>query len=233
MTPSRFLVSLRPGALAALGAPAIAMGATFLAFGAAVAAAGLGLGWALGASLLVYGMAGQLVLLQFAAGAAAGVAPAALGATVANARFLPMALAIAPWLGTGRRRWLALPFIAITPWAAAMRVLPGLPAPRRLPWFLGFALVSWSVAGLATAAGHWAAPSLDPALLAALLFTNPLYFALLLAADLRLAEPRRAILAGVLAAPVALLLPPAWGLLGAGMLGGTAAFLIGWRRGRR
>ena len=231
MTPSTLLIPLRPGAAAALGAPAIAMGVTFLAFGAAVAAAGLGLGWALGASLLVYGMAGQLVLLQFAIGVGAGVAPAALGATVANARFLPMALAIAPWLGAGRRRWLALPFIAITPWAAAMRVLPALPPAQRLPWFLGFALVSWAVAGLATAAGHWAAPWLDPVLLAALLFTNPLYFALLLAAEVRAPGPRRAILAGVLAAPVAMWLPPAWGLLGAGVLGGTLAFLLGWRRG--
>ncbi len=226
MRASPPLASLRPGALAALGAPAIAMGATFLAFGAAVAAAGRGLGWALGASLLVYGMAGQLVLLQVG-----GVVPAALGATIANARFLPMALALAPWLGSGGRRWLALPFIAITPWAAAMRVLPGLPAPARLPWFLGFALVSWVMAGLATAAGHAAAPLLSPLLLAALLFTNPLYFALLLAAELRRPAQRRAILAGVLVAPVALWLPPAWGLLGAGLLGGTLAFLLGLRRG--
>ena len=38
---------------------------------------------------------------------------------------------------------------------------------------------------------------------------------------------RRAILAGALAAPLGLLLPPAWTLLGAGLLGGTAAFLAG------
>ncbi|MCB4823966.1 AzlC family ABC transporter permease [Roseicella aerolata] len=217
----------RSGAAAALGAPAIAMGVSFLAFGAAVAAAGLGLAWALGASLLVYGMAGQLVLLQAGPSGAA----AALGATAANARFLPMALAIAPWLGpSGARRWLALPFIAITPWAAAMRMLPGLPPAARLPWFLGFALVSWMVAGLATAAGFLAAPLLDAPLLAALLFANPLYFALLLAAELRLPASRRAILAGIAAAPLALLLPPAWGLLAAGLAGGTLAFLWG-RRG--
>jgi predicted branched-subunit amino acid permease len=205
---------------------------SFLAFGAAVAAAGLGLAWALGASLLVYGMAGQLVLLQ---AAPTGAVAAALGATAANARFLPMALAIAPWLGPPKgqhawRRWLALPFIAITPWAAAMRVLPGLAAGRRLPWFLGFALVSWTVAGLATAAGFVAAPLLDAPLLAALLFANPLYFALLLAAELQAPAPRRAIPAGVAAAPLALLLPAAWGLLAAGLVGGTAAFLWG-RRG--
>ncbi|GGC27883.1 hypothetical protein GCM10011504_02560 [Siccirubricoccus deserti] len=225
----RYLIPLRPGAAAALGAPAIAMAVTFLAFGAAVAASGLGLGWAIGASLLVYGMAGQVVLL----GAVAGpVVPAVLGATAANARFLPMALALAPWLGPlGWRRWLALPFIAITPWAAAMRVLPGLAPERRLSWFLGFALVSWMVAGLATAAGFLAAPLLGPTTLAALVFANPLYFALLMAADLGVAGPRRAILCGVAAAPLALLLPPAWGLLAAGLLGGTMAFLLG-RHGR-
>lgn len=207
------------------------MGATFIAFGTAVQQAGLGPGWALAAALLIYGMPGQLVLLQ----AGAGVAPAVFGAIAANARFLPMAVALTPWLGGGRGRWLALPFIAITPWAAAMRVLPGLPAVARLPWFLGFALVSWSVAGASAVAGHWAAPLLGPAALAALLFANPLYFALLLAAEWRAAASRRAILAGVLAAPLALLLArwglAAWGLLAAGLLGGTVAFLLG-RRGR-
>ena len=169
------LAPYRAGFASALGAPAIAMGATFLAFGAAVREAGLGLPWALGAALLVYGMPGQLVLLQFAAGGGA-TAPAVLGAVAANARFLPMAVALAPWLGGGGRwaRILALPFIAITPWAAAMQVLPSLAPAARLPWFLGFALASWCGAGLATAAGHALMPLLDPPLLAALLFANPL-----------------------------------------------------------
>jgi predicted branched-subunit amino acid permease len=109
-----------------------------------------------------------------------------------------------------------------------MRRLPGLPPAARLPWFLGFALVAWSVAGATTAAGHGLAPLLDRAAIAALVFANPLYFALLLAAELRqpAAGPgsRLAILAGALASPAALLLPPAWALLGAGLLGGSLAF---------
>jgi predicted branched-subunit amino acid permease len=211
------------GARAALGAPAVAMGATFLAFGAAVAEAGLGLGWALGASWGVYGMAGQLVLLQGAGGA---VLPAVLGATAANARFLPMAVALAPLLG--RRRWPALPFIAITPWAAAMRTLPALPEAARLPWFLGFALASFLAAGAATAAGFALAPFLPRAVLAGLLFANPLYFALLLAGDLGRPGVRAAVLAGLAAAPLVPLLPGAGGLPLAGVLAGTAAFL--WER---
>lgn len=208
----------------ALGAPAMAMAATFLAFGAAVAAAGLGPGWALAASLLVYGMPGQMVLLA-AIGTPGGALPAVAGAIAANARFVPMAVALAPWLGGGRARLLAVPFIAVTPWAMAIRRLPALAPAARLPWFLGFALVSWTVAGLATIAGHALAPHLDAALLAALLLVNPLYFALLIARDLGLRPARRAALLGALAAPAALVLPLSWALPAAGLVGGTLAFL--------
>ncbi|MGG5809805.1 AzlC family ABC transporter permease [Falsiroseomonas sp. CW058] len=220
---------LRAGAIEALGAPALAMGATFLAFGAAVAEAGLPLAWALLCSATVYGMAGQLVLLQLAALPAAPVLPAVVAATAANARFLPMSVAIAPLLGSGWRRLLALPFIAITPWAAGMRRLPALPEGARLGWFLGFALASWGGALAATAFGHLAAPLLPPGLRAALLFANPLYFALLLAADLGRPGVRGAVVGGAAAAPLALPLGPAWGLLAAGIVGGTVAFLAGRR----
>ena len=70
--PMRSVPSLsgtRPGVSAALRAPAVAMGATFLAFGAAVREAGLGLPWALGklgGYDLTYGsLAGVVVLLTF------------------------------------------------------------------------------------------------------------------------------------------------------------------------
>ena len=215
----------RDGTRQALGAPALAMGATFLAFGAAVAEAGLSLAWSLIATGAVYGMAGQLVLLQ---GASLGALPATIAATAANARCLPMSVAIAPLLARGWRRVLALPFIAITPWAAGMRVLPSLPDAARLPWFLGFACASWLVAMATTAAGHLAAPLLPPALLAALLFTNPLYFCLLLAADAARPGVAPAILGGVMAAPLAWWIGGAWGLPIAGLIGGTLAFL--WRR---
>lgn len=225
--PTRF----RIGAVEALGAPALAMGATFLAFGAAVAELGLPLAWALFCSAAIYGMAGQLVLLNLAAGIGAGVVPSVVAATAANARFLPMAVAIAPLLGPRRPGWkrlLAMPFIAITPWAPAMRRLPGLPEADRLGWFLGFAVTSWTAGLAATAAGHLLAPALPMELRAALLFTNPLYFALLLAADLARPGVRSAVICGAAAAPLSLWLGPAWGLLGAGLVGGTLAFL--WQR---
>ncbi|MBP0444597.1 AzlC family ABC transporter permease [Roseomonas sp. SSH11] len=218
--------AFRLGAWEALGAHTIAMAATFIAFGAAVRASGFGLGWGLASSAGVYGMAGQMVLL----GAHPGAGTAAVaGAIMANARFLPMAAALAP-LVRGRLAPLCVPFVAITPWAAAMRRLPGLAPPERAPWFLGFALAAWTTGLLTTAFGYGIAGQLSPTVLRLLLMANVLYFALMVTAGLARGGPWRASLAGAAAAPLALLLPagtpPAWGILGAALIGGTAAFLL-------
>jgi predicted branched-subunit amino acid permease len=231
-TPSALL----PGLREALGAPGVAMAATFLAFGAAVREAGLPPGWALLACWGIYGMPGQLVLVQAAAtGWAGGIGTAVMGAVAVNARFLPMAVSITPVLAA-RSRWRllpAVPFIAVTPWAAAMRALPTVPRPDRVAWFLGFGLTSWLVAGLASLSGYMLAAVLAAEARAALLFVNPLYYALLLAADFDRPAPRRAVLCGAAAGSLALLLPASMALLAAGLVGGTAAFLIGRWRGAR
>jgi len=218
--------ALRTGAREALGPHTLAMGATFIAFGAAVRTAGFGLGWGLASSAGIYGMAGQMVLL----GAAGGAETAAVaGAVTANARFLPMAAALAPLI-RGPLAPLCAPFVSITPWTAAMRRLPDLPPPDRPRWFLGFALTAWTVGLAATAVGYAVAAHLSAPVLRLLLMVNVLYFALMVIGGLARGGPWRAPLAGALAAPLALLLPadvpPAWGLLGAALAGGTAAFLL-------
>ena len=222
--------AIRQGAREALGAHAVAMAATFIAFGAAVRAAGFGLGWGMFSSAAVYGMAGQMVLLGALGGPGGGAGTAAVaGAVMANARFLPMAAALAP-LVRGPLAPFCAPFIAITPWTAALRRLPGMAPPDRARWFLGFGLTVWTVGLAATAAGHALAAHLSAPVLRLLLMVNVLYFALMIAAGMARGGPWRASLAGAAAAPLALLLPagvpPAWGLLGAALVGGTAAFLL-------
>ena len=108
---SRFCASIQsatafgPGLREALGAPGVAMAATFLAFGAAVQEAGLSPGWALLACWGIYGMPGQLVLVQAAtAGWVGGIGAAVMGAVAVNARFLPMAVSLTPVLAAGNRR---------------------------------------------------------------------------------------------------------------------------------
>ncbi|MDW8400027.1 MAG: AzlC family ABC transporter permease, partial [Acetobacteraceae bacterium] len=200
-------------ARAALAAPAIALAATFVAFGAAAAAAGMGLAWTLACGLLVFGMPGQLVLLQAGGGLAA--VPAAL---FANSRFLPMAIAIAPLFGPWRgRTLLASPFIAVTPWAAGLRSLPGIVPEQRLTWFVAFGLVCFADSAAGMVAGHALGRLLEGGAQAALVFVNPLYFALLIALDLRRPGPRAAALCGAAAALPCLWLPPGVALLAAGV----------------
>lgn len=227
---------LASGAAAAIGAPALASAVSFLAFGAAAHAAGLGLCWTLAATFLVYGMAGQLVLLDGAQVASAGGAAlgtglvTVFGATAANARLMPMAVTLAPVLAPpvgGLRRWqlmLLAPFVALTPWVAAMRHLPALPRAQRVGWFLGFALATWAIVGVAAGVGHGAATVLEPGLLAVLVFLNPLFFALSITTEVRRREPRLAIMAGGAAALACLDLGSGWGVLAGGLIGGTLAW---------
>jgi predicted branched-subunit amino acid permease len=114
-----------------------------------------------------------------------------------------------------------------------MRAFPEIAAQARLAWFLGFGLTSWVVAGLAALAGFYVAGLLDDHARAALLFVNPLYYALLLAADLDKPAPRRAIMCGSAAAGLTFILPSSAGLLAAGIIGGTIAFFWGRARGKR
>ncbi|MDB5412854.1 MAG: branched-chain amino acid transporter permease, partial [Rubritepida sp.] len=55
----------------------------------------------------------------------------------------------------------------------------------------------------------------------------------ILAGGMRAGPTRRAVICGLLVTPLVLLLPASWALLGAGLVGGTLAFLWGQRLERR
>jgi predicted branched-subunit amino acid permease len=65
-----------------------------------------------------------------------------------------------------------------------------------------------------------------------LVFLNPIYFILILGGEVRHRQGVLALLCGAFAGPLMQLLTPQWGLLAAGLLGGTVAFGIDrtWRK---
>jgi hypothetical protein len=218
----------------ALGAPGVAMAATFLAFGAAVQEAGLVA--RLGAAGLLGDLrhAGAAVLVQAAsrpAGRAAwprgdgrgrgecalpadgGLADAGARRTRAGAPAAGGALHRRHALGGGDAR------AAGRRAARAARLVPRL------------RLTSWVVAGFASLSGYFVAGALGEEARAALLFVNPLYYALLLAADFDRPAPRRAVLWWASRRRPRTGAAGLWALLGAGLVGGTVAFLLGRRRG--
>lgn len=222
---------------AAIGAPALVLGASYVGFGAFVHQSGLTLLQGLGSTVTGWALPGQIAMVEiFAVGGS--ILAAAIAVGLANARLLPMVVTLLPILrhgdGLAKPRlihYLAAHFIALTGWAVAMQRAPEMPPDQRLPFFLGFTSVIWSVTVLATALGFFLVGVLPTPVTLGLVFLNPLYFMLLFAGDLARKERGLALIIGAVMGPLLHLVSPEWGLLVTGIGGGSIAFLI-IQRGR-
>jgi predicted branched-subunit amino acid permease len=169
----------------------------------------------------------------FASAAAAGATLWAAGIAVAISavRLLPMTVAILPQMRAERARhvwfWLASHFVAVTGYVEALLAFPRIAPERRLSFFLGLVLTLNVTATLAAVAGHIAASRLPAPVAMALAFITPIYFALSIVSASRTLTDRAALALGLALGPVAHWLEPELDLLWAGLIGGTAAFLIG------
>ena len=222
------------GARRAFGIPAVVLGGSFVGFGALVQQSGLTILHGLFSTATGWALPGQVALVElYAVGASIFVITAAVA--LANARLLPMAVTLMPLIrAPGVPRWryyLAAHLIAVTGWAAAMRDCPSLPTDQRLPYFTGYAVVLWLVTLLCTAVGFAVSDAVPPYITLGLVFINPIYFMLVVAADVRGRSRVLAALLGAVLGPLLYLATPDWSLLLAGVGAGTIAFAVG-RRGQ-
>jgi len=223
------------GARHACGVPAIVLGGSFVGFGALAHQVGLALWHALFSTATGWALPGQIAMVElYAVGASLLVIAVAVGLT--NARLLPLTVTLIPLLrapGVPRWHYYAIShFIAVTGWVAAMRVCPTMRTEQRLPYYAGFAGILWVISLLATWAGFALAGAVPTYVTLGLVFINPIYFMLIMAADVRDRTRVLATLFGAVGGPALYLLTPDWSLLIAGVVGGTLGYLIG-RRGRR
>ncbi|WP_374314498.1 AzlC family ABC transporter permease [Dongia sp.] len=233
-SPAKARVS---GMRAAIGAPALVLGASYVGFGAFVHQSGLTLFQGLASTTTGWALPGQIAMIEiFAVGGS--ILAAAIAVGLANARLLPMVVTLLPILrrGDGQAKprlihYLSAHFIALTGWAVAMQRAPDMPPDQRLPFFLGFTSVIWSATVLATALGYFLVGILPAPVTLGLVFLNPLYFMLLFTADLVRRERGLALMLGAVMGPLFHLASPDWGLLATGLIGGTLAFLL-IQRGR-
>ena len=221
---------IRGLAAACLSAAGWILAATGIGFGALAHDLGFTLGHMLFISATVFALPAQvLVVDEIARGA--GVAGAALAVGLTAIRLLPMTVSIMPLIRDDRQpRWLhlyAVHFLAVTAWLEGYRLLPGLPARVRLPFFAGQGSGFLALMALGGTGGYVMSGALPPVLAAALLLMTPIYFScsLLMAAKVR--TDYAAILLGGVLAPVAYTLLPGFDLMIAGFGGGTLAWAFG------
>jgi predicted branched-subunit amino acid permease len=205
------------------------MAASFLGFGALCRQSGLELWHGLLSTVTGWALPGQIALVELYA-AGASLLSIALAVALANARLLPMTVTLMPVLRSPRwpawSYFAAAHYVAVTGWAAAMRVCPAIPAEERLPFYAGFTLTLWSATIAATALGFQLAGALPPQVSLGLVFLNPIYFMLLFAESAGQRTRALALGLGAVAGPSVHLLSPDWGLLIAGVGAGTLAYAL-------
>ena len=219
----------RRGIRDALGMPMVVLLASMTAFGSLARESGLSLELALASTIGVWALPGQIVFVELYA-AGGDVVALILAVSLANARFLPMAMSLLPMLRDGlvRTGWLYLyaHLLSAQSWAYCRRVFPGLPADARRPYFVAFALSILIISLGGTALGYVLTGTLPRPLALSLVLVNPL-FMLLLLADSRSRPVVLALIAGVVLGPLMHLMAPNWGLLLTGIVAGSAGFAAG------
>lgn len=220
------------GAREATGLPAAAMTAGFIGYGSLASDAGIPFSITALATVLLWALPGQLVMVEMIA-VKATLLIAFFAVMMSAVRLLPMSLTISPlmrvpdagWRGR-LREYAAAHFIATTAWALGMRDFPALPAAQRAPWMLGFGTVCTVVAVACCAFGYYGAAGLPRELRIGLVFITPVYFVILLAGDLRSRALAFSLACGAVAGPAFYTLSPEWSVVLSGVVGGTVAFLL-------
>jgi predicted branched-subunit amino acid permease len=177
-------------------------------------------------TIAIWGLPGQIVMVEMIA-IGAPIIAIAMGVAAANARFLPMTLAITPhltgWKTTWPRRMLFAQFITLTPWAAALQRFPDMKNIERIPYYTGFSFVCLVGAVFGTYLGHVLAGVLPRPLTLSLMFLSPAFFTMVFA-GVRHRSGVIALFGGALIGPSLHAWSVNWGVPATGVLAGTFAF---------
>ncbi|WP_417432199.1 AzlC family ABC transporter permease [Kiloniella sp.] len=221
------------GAKDALSIPALILGSTYMGFGALVSETGLEVWHALISTAVNWAIPGQIATMElYAINASLFAIAAAVG--LINCRLMPMTIVLMPFIRNKKTPkivyYFMSNFIAVTGWAAAMKLCPKLPEEQRLPYFTGFVIPLWSICMLATFVGYHLPGVLPAEVTMGLVFLNPVYFMLVFLADFTQPGRPTALILGAILGPLTFLFTPNWSLLITGLVAGTIAFLISEHR---
>ena len=209
-----------------IGLPSVIVLTSMMGFGSLAADGGISLPTALSASALVWGLPGQVAMAELWAAGASLIA-VVLAASLANARFMPMAMSLFPLMRGGTRHrgapYLLVQLLSVNTWVACQEAFPLIPLHLRFVYYTAFAGTILIAGQIGTALGFFAVAVLPKGVTLGLIFLNPCYFALLFAGT-RTRPFVAALLLGAFAGPIIYQLTPEWSLLLTGFIAGSAGF---------
>lgn len=216
------------GVLATFGMPFWMILASMMGFGSMVRDSGLDVGIAVGASLGVWGLPGQVAMTELYAIGAPLIAILA-ASSMANMRFMPMAVVMLPLFNGDDRaqrwRYALAHMMSVNVWTLTMHRAPGLALMDRLPFYLGVSLTAMSAGAIGAVLGYVLAGTMPFFVVVGLVFLNPAYFVFVFSS----VSQRNCIFAVVLGAimgPLMHMVSPDWGVVVTGVVAGTAAFYL-------
>lgn len=197
-----------------------------IGFGSLAKSQGVDLLLTLLSAATIYGLPGQIAMLELHATGATILAVVA-GVAMANMRFFPMSVVLVALFGSDgvwhRWRYLVVQVMSINSWTHTLEVLPSMPREERMAYFAGFGTLCF-IGGLAGSLCGWLlAASMPLSVTLTLIFLNPAYFIFLFC---RNTKPQIVIslVAGALLGPPLYLFSPDWGLPLCGILAGTIGY---------
>ncbi len=225
---------MRKALLDSLSLPAFILLFTMMGFGSLAQNAGYGAFMSALATVLIWGLPGQLAMVELTA-TGQGMIAIVFACSLANARFMPMVVSFLPAMARRRaglpRLLLDAQMLSINSWAMCLREFPNIDPAWRHLYYMTFAGSIMCAAVAGTLLGFYGAVLLPAVLVLGLIFTSPLFFALVLSAVPGRAE-RLSLVIGCATVPVAHNLLPSVDLLLTGLVGGSAGFFAGklwWR----
>ncbi len=217
---------MRKAILDSLSLPAFILFFTMMGFGSLMQSAGFGADMAAVATLLIWGLPGQLAMVELSV-TGQGIFAIVFACSLANARFMPMVVSFMPAMArTGAslpRQLLDAQMLSINSWAMCMREFPRIEPAWRHLYYATFASSILTAAVIGTLLGYYGAVILPAVLVLGLIFTSPLFFALVLSTTPGRAE-RLSMLAGCAIVPLAHRFFPSVDLFITGLVGGSLGF---------
>ena len=191
--------------LDSLSLPAFILLTTMMGFGSLARSAGYSAEMSALATVLIWGLPGQLAMVELTS-TGQGLVAIIFACSLANARFFPMVVSFFPSMTREKtsfpRLVLYAQLLSINSWAVCLRNFPEIEPEDRKLYFVTFASTIMSAAVIGTLLGYYASAVLPDPLVLGLIFISPLFFALVLSAVPRATE-KVSLLLGCLVVPLA------------------------------